>query len=175
MKMGVDLGAMKTTLQELLWQSTFLPHTATIGGDKDAVQIPITLNSSVMFWGQTARGPFDLDPNTLTFPTTASGNLPGTNDETFTISGTIIVDGNKLEIGLVQRATDFATGKAGTFDAAAAPEGLSVRMDGTLQWSRQKQQDLLLETTVKGGRLQLYVVSLQIQTTGVWQGRKSSE
>ena len=172
MRMDVDLEAMKTTVQELLWQSTFLPHTATIGGDKDAVQIPITLSSSVMFWGQTLRGPFDIDSKALTFPTTASGALPGTNDETFTLGGTVTVDGNKLEVGLVQRATNFATGKAGTFDTAAAPETLSVRMDGTFQWSRQGQQNLLLETTVKGGLLQLYVVSSQIQTTGVWQGKR---
>jgi hypothetical protein len=174
MKMAVDLGAMKTTLRELLWQSTSLPHIATIGGDKDAVQIPIVLTTSVMFWGQTARGPFGIDPNMLTFPTTASGDLPGTDKETFTIDGSITVNGNKLDIGLVQRATGFATGKAGTFDTSALPGQLSVRMDGTFQWSRQGQQDLLLQTTVKGGVLQLYVVSSQIQTTGVWPGRKSS-
>ena len=174
MKMDVDLGAMKTTLQELLWQSTFQPHTATIGSDEDAVQIPIILNSSVMFWGQTLRGPFDIDSKTLTFPTTASGALPGTNDETFTLSGTITLDGSKLQIGLVQRATGFATGKAGTFDTAAVPEGLSVCMDGTFQWS-EGQQDLLIERTVRGNRVQLYVVSSQIQTTGVWQGRKASK
>jgi hypothetical protein len=45
-------------------------------------------------------------------------------------------------------------------------------LDGTFQWSCQDQQNLLLETTVKGSLLQIYVTSAQIQTTGVWQGKE---
>jgi hypothetical protein len=173
MRMTVDLGAKKATLDELLLQTALLPHTATIGGDgAGSVQIPIVLTSSIIFWGQASRGPFGIDPKTLAFPTTGSGSLPG-SDESFTISGTVTVDGNKLEIGLVQRATDFTTGDPGTFDTSALPDRLNAHMAGTFQWSRQQHQDLLLETTVKGSVLQLYVTSARIQTTGVWQGKKS--
>lgn len=172
LRMNVDLAAGETTFQELLWQSTFRPHLVTIGSDKNGVQLPLTLTSSILFWGQTPRGPFDIDPRALTFPTTASGALPGADGEAFTLSGTITVEGHELQIARVLRATGFATGKAGTFDATAA---LSVRMDGTFQWSRPGQQELLLEKMLKAGLLQLYVVSTQIQTTGVWVGKPMSE
>jgi hypothetical protein len=51
-------------------------------------------------------------------------------------------------------------------------ENSVARLDGTFQWSCQQQQDLLLETTIKGSVLQIYVTSAQIKTMGVWQGQE---
>jgi len=168
MRMTVDLKGMTATLEELLVQSTLVPHTMILGNDANGTKIVLT--SNVIFWGRTPRGPFGIDPNALTFPTTGSGSLTGSG-ESFTIGGKVTIDGNDIDIGLVQRATRFMTGGAGAFDTSAEP-ALSARMAGTFQWSRQ-QQDLLFEKTVKGHKIQLYVVSDQIQTAGTWQGKKS--
>jgi hypothetical protein len=172
--MTVNLTGLKTTVDEFLVETAFLQHEAKIGGDGDGtVEIPIVLSSNVLFSGRTARGPFGIDPNALTFPTTPSGALPG-NNESFTIGGSVTVDGSKLDVGLVARATQFMTGGPSVFDTSLLPDVLAARMDGTFQWSCQDQQNLLLETTVKGSLLQIYVTSAQIQTTGVWQGKRRS-
>ncbi len=173
LRMTVDLQGLKTTMNELLVQTSFLQHEATIGGgDGDGTaQIPITLSSNVIFGGRTPRGPFGIEPNTLTFPTTGGGTEAGDN-ESFTIGGSVTVDGGKTDVGLILRATEFATGGAGIFDTSLLPDTLSARMDGTFQWSCQGQENLLLETTVKGSVLQIYVTSAQIKTTGVWQGKE---
>jgi hypothetical protein len=170
--MTVDLKGGKTTLNEFLVQTAFLQHEAKIGGaGAGTVEIPIVLSSNVIFWGQTSHGPYGIDPNTLTFPTPTSGAVPG-NNESFTIGGSVTVDGSKMDVGLVARATQFTTGGPGVFDTALLPETLGARLDGTFQWSRQEQQDLLLKTTVKGSVLEIYAASAQIKTTGIWQGKE---
>jgi hypothetical protein len=168
MRMAVDLEGMNVTLNEILMESAILPHTVTI--ETGEAGVPVVLSTGVMFWGRTSRGPFDIDPQTLAFPTTAGDRLAGDN-ESFTIGGSATVDGAKLDVGLVQRATQFAAGAPGTFDTAALPESLSARLAGTFQWSYDQGEELLLETTVKGQVLQLYVTSVRLQTTGLWQGR----
>jgi hypothetical protein len=171
MRMTFDAAARTATLNEFLVETRVLEHAAAIAGsDSNRVPVPIVLSTSLLFWGRTMRGPFGIDSQTLTFPTTGSGPLPG-GSETLTVGGSVTVDGNKLDVGLVQKATGFTTGDPGTFDAADLPDRLNAHMAGTLQWSRP-QQDLLLETTVKGRVLQLYITSAHIQTTGVWQGRQ---
>jgi hypothetical protein len=171
MRMTVDSDALQATLNEFLLETKVLEHKATIGGDDaNSPQIPIVLSTSVLFWGRAARGPFGIDSETLAFPTTGAGSWAG-NSESFTVGGSATVDGAKLDVGLVQEATGFATGTPGTFDTSAVPEQISARLDGTFQWSC-KQEDLLLETTVKGQTLKLYVVSTQMQTAGGWQGKE---
>ena len=171
MRMTLDAVAMTATLNEFLVETKVLEHAAAIGGNgSNRLPISIVLSTSLLFWGRTTRGPFGIDSQMLTFPTTGSGPLPG-GSETFTVGGSVTVDGNTLDVGLVQKATGFTTGDPGTFDAADLPDRLTARMAGTLQWSRP-QQDLLLETTIKGSVLQLYITSAHIQTMGVWQGRQ---
>ncbi len=172
MRMTLDAAAMTATLNEFLVETKVLEHAATIGGnDSNRLPIPIVLSTSVLFWSRTMRGPFGIDPQMLTFPTTGIGRLPG-GSETFTVGGSVTVDGHNLDVGLVQKATGFTTGDPGTFDTSGLPDRLSARLAGTLQWSRPPQ-DLLLETTIKGSVLQLYMTSAHIQTTGVWQGKQS--
>ena len=79
-----------------------------------------------MFWGQTARGPFGVDPNTLTFPMTGGGSLPGDKQERFTMLGSATVDGNDLDVSVDQAATSFATGGLGAFDTSALPQRLNA-------------------------------------------------
>jgi hypothetical protein len=172
LKMTVDLAVLTTTLQEFLAESEVMQHTLTIGqGGTDGVQIPVVLSTSLLFWGQAARGPFGIDAKTSAFPTTGGGPLPGSN-ESFTINGSATVDGAKLDVGLVENADEFATGASGSFDTSGLPEQLNARLAATFQWSC-RQQGLLLDTTVKSGRLQIYVTSAHLQTAGTWQGKKT--
>jgi hypothetical protein len=169
MRMTLGSAAMTATLNEFLVETKVSAHGAVVGGnDPNRPAIPLVLSTRILFWGRTTRGPFGIDSQKLTFPTTGSGSLPG-GSETFTLGGSVTVDGNQFDAGLVQKATGFTTGDAGTFDTSGLPDRLSARMAGTLQWSRP-QQDLLLETTIKGRVLQLYVTSAHMQTTGVWRG-----
>ena len=98
MRMIVDSAALTATLNEFLVETRVLEHAAAIGGnDSDRIPIPLVLSTSVLFWGRTVRGPFGIDSQKLTFPTTGSGNLPG-GSETFTVGGSVTVDGNKLDV-----------------------------------------------------------------------------
>jgi hypothetical protein len=174
LRMTVDLQGLTTTMNEFRVETVSLEHEAMIGGaDGDGTaQIPITLSGNVVFSSATPRGPFDIDPNALTFPATAGGTQAG-NGESFTIAGSVAVDGGKVDVDLVVPVTDFTTGNPGKFDTSLLPDSLSARMNGTFQWSCQGQENLLLETTVKGSLLQIYVTSAQIETREVWQGKES--
>jgi hypothetical protein len=134
----------------------------------------MVLSGGVMFWGQAARGPLGIDPNTLTFPTTGGGSAAGDDrKERFTILGSVAVDGNSVNVSFDQGVTGFATDGLGAFDNSALPERLNARLPGTFQWSYQGEPGSLLgEAKVKGGALQLYVTSMQVQTTGVWLGKR---
>jgi len=173
MKMTVDLGAMKTTLDALFVESQILQYAATAAGsDANGIQIPLAMSVSVIFLNETPRGPFGIDPNSLAFPTTGGGTLPG-DKASFTVNCSVTVDGKTQDAGTVQRATRFATGSQGTFDTLGLPGQLSARMAGTFRWSCEKQEDLLLKTTVKGSVLELYVTAAEIQTAGTWKTEAS--
>ncbi len=172
MKMTIDLAGLTTTLQEFLAESKVLQRTLTVGQEGvGSGPIPVALSTSAMFWGQAARGPFGIDAKSFAFPTTGAGRLPGSS-ESFTISGSATVEGGKLDLGLKEQADEFATADPGSFDTSGQPDRLDARMAGTFQWS-SRQQGLLLDTPVKGGKLQIYVTSVHLQTAGTWQGKKA--
>lgn len=171
-KMAVDMAGLTTTLQEFLAESKVMQHTVTVGQEGVGTgPIPVVLSTSVLFWGQAARGPFGIDAKTLAFPTTGGGRLPGSS-ESFTLNGSATVEGNKLTLGLKENADDFSTGAAGSFDTSGLPDQLKAHLAKTFQWSC-RQRGLLLETTLKSGKLQIYVTSAQLQTAGTWQGKKA--
>ena len=80
------------------------------------------------------------------------------DNETFTLTGSVTVDGSKINIGLAVRATRFSEGQ-GPFDTSGLPDALDVDMAEPFQWSRSQQEDRLLQTTVQGTSFNLYVVA----------------
>ena len=130
----------------------------------------MTLSSAVIFWAATPRGPYAIDPQSFTFPTTPKVST-GAN-ETFSLAGSVTVDGNKTNVGVAVRATRFSEGQ-GTFDTSLLPELLDVQFTQPFVWSRSQHEDRLLLTTVQGHQLQLYVISAQVRMTGLWQGEQS--
>jgi hypothetical protein len=172
MRMAVDFGARTAAIQEIMIESQLAQHAATIrGGPQDSIVIPITLSSSVLFWATTLRGPYAINPQTSAFPTSQSV-LPGGN-ETFTINGSVNVDNRKVIIGTVARATRFSEGQ-GIFYGEGLPQTLDVQMAAPFLWSRSQREDYLLQTTVGGNELRLYISSAQLRTTGVWEGRRAN-
>jgi hypothetical protein len=168
LRMAVDFGALTTTIEEVLIESRPLEHVTTIRGG--GLTIPLTVSGSMIFWGATPRGPYSVSSLGLTFPGSRT-TLNGDN-ETFTLSGSTTVDGTQFTTGQVVRATRFSEGQ-GVFDDAQTPDQLSVDMVEPFQWSRSQREDRLLQATVRGSPLQLYIVAAQIKTTGVWQGERS--
>jgi hypothetical protein len=172
LRMAVDFDAMTTTIEEVLVECKSAQHTMTIGGGAQGqVAIPVSMSNSVIFWATTPRGPYRINPQTLTFPissTTSAGN-----NETFTLTGSITVEGGKFNAGQAVRATRFTEGR-GEFDDDALPEQLSIRMVEPFQWVRSGHEDRLIQTTVGGNQLQLYISGVQVRTTGIWQGVPSN-
>jgi hypothetical protein len=169
LKMTADFDALTATIQEVLIESAPSLHTTTVRGTGNVV-IPVTLASSVIFWGTTVRGPLEIDPQTLTFP--VAGETAAGGNETFTQTGSITINGNKLTIGLAVRATRFAEGQ-GTFEDGASSELLNVRVNTPFQWSRSGREDRLFQTLVDGHQLQLYITGAQLQMTGLWEGMET--
>jgi hypothetical protein len=171
MRMALNFGAMTTTIEEVLIETQSAQHATTIrGGAQGQVVIPVTLSTSVIFWGVTPRGPYGINPQNLSFPITSKA-LAGDN-ETFTLTGSITLGGSKFNIGQAVRATRFTEGR-GEFDDTALPQELDVNMVQPFQWTRTGHEDRLIQTTIGGNQLQLYILSAQVRTTGVWQGTRS--
>jgi len=169
MGMVVDLASMTVILTECHVESEPLERTATITvEDAGGTEIPILLSISALFDSTTPRGAYEIDPQSLSFPTTPDDLLGGRGEE-FTLAGSVTVDGKKLDVDLTVEATGYRTEGIGLLDTSGLPDRLDVQT-APFQWSRQKHEDLLLETTVKGQPLQLYVTSAFVQTSGVWQG-----
>jgi hypothetical protein len=100
---------------------------------------------------------------------TASG-LPA-DGETFSLAGTVTLEGRKLGFSLTAGATRFdAEGKA-QLDTALLPDRLDAQMPQVFRWSRTGQEDLLFETTVKDRPLRLTVTSVRMETGGLWHGK----
>ncbi|MGE5293503.1 MAG: hypothetical protein ACM3VT_01610 [Solirubrobacterales bacterium] len=169
LRMKVDFDALTATIEEVLIESASSQHTTTIRGGNGVV-IPVTLTSSVIFWGATPRGPLQISPQTLTFP--AAGETLVGGNETFTLTGSISLDDRNLTTGLAVRATQFAEGRAG-FEAGASSDLMNVRVIAPFEWSRSGHSDRLLQTTVDGHQLQLYVTAADLQMTGLWEGTET--
>jgi hypothetical protein len=169
MGMVVDLASMTVILTECHVESEPLEQEATIGvNGSGGTGISVALSFSAFFDTTTPRGAYEIDPQSLSFPAGPEDLLAG-GDETFTIVGSVTVDGKKLDVEQVAGATNVGTEGSGVLDTAALPDHLDIRTM-PFRWSREKQEDLLLDTTVKGQPLQLYVTSAVVQTGGLWRG-----
>lgn len=174
MKMAVDLGAMTTSLAQFHIQTDAVQH-ATVMTDSEltGAEFPLTLTLVGFFDTTTARGPFTIDPQTLTFPN-AVGGPTAVGDEIFQIVGSAVLEGQKHEVNLLLAPTVFEPDGRATFDAAGYPVRLDVNMDGPCQWRRQGREDLLFQADLKGHVLQLYVASVHLRATGLWLGKSLS-
>ncbi len=175
MKMAVDFSGMTTDLAEFHVESDFMQHAAVVSpSDSTGAGFPLVLSVYGFFDTLTPRGPFAIDPRTLAFPVVVGAPAP-IGDETFTVVGFVVLEGQKHDVNLVLAPTGFEVEGVGIFDDSGDPGRLDVDMEGPFQWLRQGQEDLLLEATIKGQVLQVYVTSVRVRATGRWLGKGVSE
>ena len=175
MKMAVDFSGMTTDLAEFHVESDFVQHAAVISpSDSTGAGFPLVLSIYGFFDTLTPRGPFAIDPRTLAFPAAVGAQTP-IGDETFTVVGSVVLEGEKHDVNLVLAPTDFEVEGVATFDDSGYPGRLDANMEGPFQWRRQGQEDLLFEMAVKGQMLQVYVTSTHVRATGRWLGKGASE
>lgn len=173
MQMAVDFDAMTAEVTEFHIESQFIEHAATITlADAGVVDLPVTLSLNAFFDALTPRGPYAIESRSMSFPTTA-GAEEASDDDTYRIAGSGVVDGGKFDVNLTGVATEFELDGAATIDDSAYPDRVDVRMDGPFQWSR-RQQDLLLDTAIKGHTLEIYVELVEVRSAGLWQGKNAS-
>lgn len=171
MTMMVDLESMMVALNECHLESAPLEHAATVSvDDAGSVAIPFVLSARGFFDAATPAGADGLDPANPFIPAAAKEN-PGAGLETFAVIGSVTVDGRKIDVSLEAEATEFDTQGQPVLDTSALPDQLDLHAP-PFRWSREQQEDLLLDTTVKGQSLQLYITSVRVQTTGPWQGKR---
>jgi hypothetical protein len=172
MNMVVDLGSLTATLDQCHVQSRLLEHTATIRDSNSTVEIPFVVQAVGSFDATAVRGPYTIDLPTLSFPVTA-GAGPGVEGEDFSLIGAVTLDGRKTDIDLDLWPTGFDAAGTAVLDTSRLPDVLGAQVDKVFRWARQEHEDPLLETTVKEHLVQLFVVSAQIEVSGLWTGKRA--
>jgi hypothetical protein len=171
MQMTVDLNGLTAELAEFHVESEFLQHDGTATEASGKIALPFSMYLYAFFDSSAPRGPYGIDSRTLAFPTSGGqGNVA--EGEVLTIAGSVVVEGTKFDVDLALSPTDFALDGVATFDNSDDSGRLDVIMEGPFHWTRSRQEDLLLEASVRGHVLQLYVTSAQLRSTGTWLGKR---
>jgi hypothetical protein len=174
MVMNVDLDAMTTDLTSLFMESALLQYSGTISysGTDFTATLPFELSVYGFFSASAHRGPYAIDPQTLSFPSGEVAAEDGAHD-TLMLVGAVTFDGQKQDVNVSLEATDFSLQGTAAFDTSSYPSSLQVTTDGAFQWQRQDTRDLLMETTVKEHLVQIYATSATVRASGVWSGKRA--
>jgi hypothetical protein len=172
MVMDVDLDALTANFTSLFVESEFLEHnvTATTSSGTSTSSHTIALSVYGFFNTSAERGPYAIDSRELSFPTSQTTGLSSTGED-FHLLGAVSIDGLKSDVNLTVEATSLNLQGTAVFDLTGYPSSLGLTMAGPFQWRREGHEDLVAEVTLKGQRMQLYVTSWLVQTTGVWSGK----
>ncbi len=174
MMMNVNLDTMKASLASLYVesQSAKLSGNATGTNGSTPSLHTFTLLVNGFFNTATVRGPYAIDPGKLTFPQAPVAAQAG-DEEDFVIAGSVNIDGLKADVNVTLEATSLDMQGTAVIDRTGYPDNLTLMMNGPFQWRRQGHEDLLADVTVREHRIQLYVTSLTLQTTGLWSGKNA--
>jgi hypothetical protein len=172
--MEADFDALTATLQDVAIEKAAVDHETVLVLNDAGTEIPLSLSLQGIFVAPAARGPYAIDSRSLTFPTTAA-SATGDDDDVFTITGAANIGGTKVDASLAAGASRFVVDDTGTFDTSQWPDQLGADLPGTFQWNRSGQEDLLVDMTLKAHSVQIYVTSVQVETTGTWGGKDGSK
>jgi len=170
MQMAMDFDAMTAELTGLHMESEFLPFSATVSEIGGTIELPFDLYLNAYFDSSVARGPYAIDPTTLSFPSMAYGDTAGA-DDVCTFVGSAALEGEKFDVNIEVNPTGFETGLAATFAGLDDSGRLDVDMTETFRWTRSERADLLLQANIRGHLVELYIVSTQVRTMGPWVGK----
>ncbi len=170
MRMTTDFTNLTATMTEFDVRSGSVSHDAVI--KVGSLRIPFVVSAKATFEAPTVRGPFTIDGPTGTFADFV--DAPQTRDareDTFACNGTVQFGDQSVTFQYTASAVDLELSSLGTFESMdLLPEGLIANMPLTFQWYRPDLKDLLIETSVDGRRVQLYVTQMYVGTQGLWRG-----
>lgn len=170
MRMTSDFTDLTTTLTELDIRSELASHDAVI--TVGSLRIPFSVSGQGTFEATTARGPFTIDAATGLFADFAGvPQILGAQRDTFSCSGSVRFTDQAIAFNHTAGAVDFELSSLGVFESMdLLPEGVNARMPLTFQWHRPDLRDLIVEASVDGRRVQLYITYMYAATQGLWRG-----
>jgi hypothetical protein len=170
MRMTADFAKLTATLTEFDIRSERVSHNAVI--KVGSLRIPFSVSAQGTFTSTTARGPFAIDAATGTFADFVDDpQTLDASDDAFTFSGLVQFGDQTLTFGHTAGAIDFELSSLGTFESLnLLPGRVNARVPLTFQWHRPDQKDPLVEASVDGRRVELYVASMYAATQGLWEG-----
>ena len=174
MQMAMDFDAMTAQMNELHLGSDLLSFSATLSQIGGSIELPFDLHLYGDFDTTAVRGPYTISAKTLSFPSAADSDAAGA-DDVCTVVGSMAMEGEKFDVNLAVNPTDFEADGVATLASLDDSGRLELDMAETFQWTRTGQNDLLLEADIRGHVVQLYVTSIQVQTTGSWVGKLVQE
>jgi predicted outer membrane repeat protein len=172
MQMSVDFTNLTATFKTLRVQTQTMQHAATITTQSGSVAIPMTLSIGAAFTALTQRGPFAVDPVTGVFADFTKANQSLTaNQAMYTYTGSATLGNTIATFTRVSSALQFELKSFGVFEGFnQVPHGLDARMPLTFQWHRPHVRDVLVEASVDGRLVQIYVTYVYVGTQGTWEG-----
>jgi hypothetical protein len=173
MQMTIDFDRSSTTLIRLHIQTAATDYRATLPSGGSDAAIPLTLAVEGLLDASLPVGPFAVDPSTGVF---AAVSNPNPNlvikDPLARCSGVIRVGSQTKTFTIEGVVTRFEPEATGTFESLnLLPEEIVANIPYTFQWHRQYIKDVLIDTSVDGHRVQVYITSIYVGTQGRWKGR----
>lgn len=174
MRMKTDFTDLTTTLNDLRLESELDDHATTIRlTNAKGLSIPFSVSAQATFKALTPRGPFAIDPASGNFAdfTVAPETLPGEN-EAFAYRGLVSFAKQTVDFDRTTEALQFELASYGTFGSLSMlSEGASVELPLTFQWRSPRLRDPLVEATVDGRFVQIFVSDVYLGTQSVWPGK----
>ena len=174
MRMRTNFMSQTATVNGFHVQSQLPQHVATISqGCPRGLSIPFAMSAEAAFASLTPRGPFGVDPTTGTFAdfVDAGENLAA-EKETYTYRGAIRLGDQTASFEQTTEAVELELDSFGTLESLGLlPDSVSAHMPQTFQWHRPSVKDLLVETTMDGHLVQVYVNYTYVGTQGLWTGQ----
>jgi len=173
MQMTIDFDNLSATLDRLQIKTAVTQYNATILQIGAGVVIPFSLSAQGTFGVSSSLGPFVVDPTTGLFADFArAGQSLEAKDTVARYFGSVRLGDQVRDFNLQGAASRFAPEATGTFTALELlPAEIQVSLPFTFQWHRQNTKDLLVETSVNGHLVQVYVTAVYAGTQGLWKGQ----
>jgi len=172
MRMTIDFTRLSTTLDSLGVQTAATDFSTTLRPASGS-SIPLSLSLQASFDARQQQGPFTIDPTTRVFADFTRNNQNLTvKDPVFQYRGTARIGDQTRSFERQDTATRLELENSGTFEGIdLLPEEIQARLPFTFQWHRQYVRDLLVEASVGGRLVQIYVTYAYVGTQGLWKGR----
>ncbi len=171
MQMSIDFQRSSAMLSRLHIQTAATDYRTTLSSG--GFSTGMTLSVEGVLDVSTPQGPFVIDPATGVFADLTKPNPDiVVQDPRAKCSGSIRVGDLERTFTVEGVANRFDTDATGTFESLnLLPDEMVASMPYTFQWHRQFVKDILVDTSVDGHRVQVYITSIYIGTQGRWKGK----